>query len=311
MDDATQALLDQVQSSGAPPVQELGPELARQMGAAFTPMFGPGPEMARTEDVAIDTADGSTIEARVHVPNGDVAQVVVYFHGGGWVTGHIDEFDTLGRQLADRTGSAVVLVNYRKAPENPYPTAANDATAAVQWVADHLGDIAGADVPLVVAGDSAGGNLAAVVSRRARDAAGPAIAAQVLIYPVTDHDFSSPSYVDPANDLLLTADSMAWFWDCYCPPERRDEPDVSPARAADLSGLPPALVLQAEHDVLRSEGERYAEALEVAGVPVVRQVVEGQMHGFFTMVNILPGAAEGLDFVAEHLAGVINQEVRA
>ncbi len=151
----------------------------------------------------------------------------------------------------------------------------------------------------MVAGDSAGGNLAAVVAQRARDENGPAIALQVLVYPATDSDLDNGSYRDPDNQLLLTRDAMVWFWDHYAPdPASRANPDASPLRAADLSGLPPALVLTAEYDVLRDEGEAYAERLRQAGVPVEFRRFEGQMHVFFTLVNVLPASAEALDLVA-------------
>jgi acetyl esterase len=157
-----------------------------------------------------------------------------------------------------------------------------------------------------VAGDSAGGNLGAVMAQRARNHSAPPIDLQVLIYPVTDADFDTPSYVDPQNQLMLGRDGMIWFWNHYADPGRRAETDASPLRASDLSGLPPAVVITAEHDPLRDEGEAYAAALEAAGVPVRHRLFESQMHGFFQMVNVLPGSAAGLDHVAteirEHLA---------
>jgi acetyl esterase len=228
--------------------------------------------------------------------------VIVYFHGGGWVIGALPEFETLARTLAEQTGCAVVLVDYRMAPEDRYPAAVEDSWVALQWVDAHLEEIAGARVPLVVAGDSAGGNLAAIMAIRARDAGGPAISLQVLAYPVTDCDLDNETYLDPANQLLLSRDSMIWFWGLYAPDRAdREHPDASPARAADHAGLPPAVVLTAEHDVLRQEGEAYAEALRAAGVAVESRRFEGQMHGFFTMVNVLPGSAAGLEYVAEQV----------
>jgi acetyl esterase len=214
------------------------------------------------------------------------------------VIGAIDEFETVGRKLAERSSCAVVLVDYRLAPEHRYPTAVEDSYAALEWTADHLADIAGrADVPLIVAGDSAGGNLAAVMAQRARDRNGPAIDLQVLIYPVTDADFDRPSYVDADNQLLLTRDAMVWFWDHYVPdPARRTEPDASPLRAESLAGLPPAVVLTAEHDVLRDEGEEYANRLTQAGVTVDFRRHAAQTHGFFTFL-LLPGSERGFQHV--------------
>ena len=203
-----------------------------------------------------------------------------------------------------------MLADYRLAPEYRYPTAVLDAQAALAWAADRMGDIAGGPVPLIVAGDSAGGNLAAVVALLAR-AGGPPLAAQVLVYPVTDCDFATTSYTDPANQLLLTAESMAWFWDHYAPdPAARLHPDASPLRAPVLSGLPPAIVLTAEHDVLRDEGELYATRLIKAGVPVQHRRFAGQMHGFFTMAGVLPGSADGIEFVATALERQLGAALR-
>ncbi|GAA1680900.1 hypothetical protein GCM10009733_092060 [Nonomuraea maheshkhaliensis] len=294
MDQATTALLEQLTAMGGPPLHELPPEEARAVSAGLNELSGKGPDVARVEEVTIPAEDGGSFPARVLVANGTPRGVIVYYHGGGWVIGSIDEFDTLGRELAVRTGCAVVLAGYRKAPEHRYPVAARDAYAALLWAASDMPGL-----PIVVAGDSAGGNLAAVVAQRARDENGPAIALQVLVYPATDCDLDNDSYRAPDNQLLLTRDAMVWFWDHYAPdPASRANPDASPLRAADLSGLPPALVLTAEYDVLRDEGEAYAERLRQAGVPVEFRRFEGQMHVFFTLVNVLPASAEALDLVA-------------
>jgi acetyl esterase len=266
-------------------------------------LYGPGPEVASVREERVPVGDGETIAVRVLTPAGTPDSVIVYYHGGGWVIGALDEFDTLARQLANRTGAVVALVDYRLAPEHRYPVAARDAWAALRWIDENLERVAGARLPLVVAGDSAGGNLSAIVAQRARAEGGPAIEAQVLIYPVTDADVDNASYTDPANALMLTREAMIWFWDHYAPDQAdRRNPDASPLRAQDLSGLPPAIVLTAEHDVLRDEGEAYAEKLRAAGVPVTHRRFPGQMHGFFTMVNVLPGAADGLEYVAAELA---------
>ena len=169
-----------------------------------------------------------------------------------------------------------------------------------------MGEIAGGEVPLIVMGDSAGGNLSAVMAQRAHREGGPQLARQVLIYPVTDADLDNDTYTDPENQLLLTRESMVWFWDHYAPdPASRRNPDASPLQAADadLAGLAPAVVLTAEHDVLRAEGEAYADRLRAAGVPTQARRFPGQMHGFFSMVGVLPGSAAGLDYVAEQLGG--------
>ncbi|MXY85923.1 MAG: alpha/beta hydrolase [Chloroflexi bacterium] len=294
----------------AKPLHEMSPEEARGFLSAIADMAGPAPPMARVEEHTIEQDDGS-FSLRVLVPNDTPPGVIVYYHGGGWVLGSIDETDTMARKLAERTSCAVVNVEYRLAPEHRYPTAADDCYAALEWVAEHVEDIAGRDVPVFVAGDSAGGNLSAVVARRARDLGGPEIALQVLIYPVTDADFDRASYVDPENALLLTKEAMVWFWDHYVPDaERRSEPDASPLRTEDLSGLAPAVVLTAEHDVLRDEGEEYARRLEEAGVPVNFQRHPGQMHGFFTLL-MLPGSERGFQHVVKAIRAVVVREMAA
>jgi len=196
----------------------------------------------------------------------------------------------------------VVNVDYRLAPEHRYPAAADDAWTALRWAAGQMAEIAGGPVPLVVMGDSAGGNLSAVVAHKARAAGGPELAAQVLIYPVTDADLDNGTYIDPENQLMLTREGMIWFWDHYAPDlASRTNPDASPLRAASVAGLAPAIVLTAEHDVLRAEGESYAERLREAGGLLAHRRFAGQMHGFFPMVNLLPGSADGIAYVTDQL----------
>ncbi len=302
IDEATAWLLAQLAESGAKPLHELTPHEGREVMAQTSALLGPGPEVARTYDERVTAADGDEFTVRVLVPAGEIRALVVYYHGGGWVIGDLDTHDHLVRVLANRLQAAFVNVDYRLAPEHRFPAAADDAWAALLWVTERMTEIAGRPVPLVVMGDSAGGNLAAVVARRARDAGGPELAGQVLIYPVTDADLDTASYLDPENQLLLTRESMIWFWDHYAPdPADREHPDASPLRADDLSGLAPAIVVTAEHDPLRDEGEAYAAQLALAGVAVAQQRFAGQMHAFFAMVGVLPGSAAGIDYVAEQL----------
>jgi acetyl esterase len=300
LDEATTKFLEQMAEAGQPPLHEMKPAEARGLTAMLKEMYGEGPPVARAERREIP-AEGRSIPIQILVPSERPRGVIVYYHGGGWVIGAIDEFEALGRKLATRTGCAVVLVDYRLAPEHPYPAAADDAWDALLWIDEHLEEIAGARVPLIVAGDSAGGNLAAIVSQKAHRNGRPAISLQVLVYPVTDCDLDNASYTDPENQLMLRRETMIWFWDHYAPTELRKNPDASPARAGDLTGLPPAVVLTAEHDVLRDEGEAYADALAKAGVPVSHRRFDGQMHGFFTMVNLLPGSDAGIAFVADEI----------
>jgi len=312
LDQATTALLEQLAASGAPPLQEMSPQQARGVMAMLRGDEAPGPDMASVRDLRV-AASGGFVPVRVLTPSGEPRGVLVYYHGGGWVIGGLDDFDKLGRLLADRTGCTVLLADYRLAPEYRFPVAVDDSWAVLRWADEHRAELAGpgpanTGAPLIVAGDSAGGNLSAVMTQRARAAGGPDIALQVLVYPVTDCDMETTSYRDPANQALLTRDSMIWFWDHYAPAaEARLHPDASPLRAASLADLPPAVVLTAEHDPLRDEGELYATRLLKAGVPVRHQRFAGQMHGFFTMVDVLPGAGEALGYVTaainEHLAG--------
>lgn len=303
VDDATSALLAAMAESGNRPLLEMTPAEARAQAAAMPKPDVAGPEMAEVSDQRVPVT-GGVVPVRVLVPKTTPVGVIVYYHGGGWVLGTIDDSEIVGRNLADRTGCVVVLVDYRLAPEFRFPTAVDDALAALHWVDAHIDDLAGRRVPIVLAGDSAGGNLSAVVALKARDAGGPAIAMQVLVYPVTDCDFETTSYVDPENELFLTREAMIWFWDHYAPlPAVRLHPDASPLRAANLADLPPAVVVTAEHDVLRDEGEIYATRLVKAGVPVQHRRFEGQMHGFFTMFAVLPGGEAAMAYVSEAIRG--------
>jgi acetyl esterase len=201
---------------------------------------------------------------------------IVFLHGGGWVVGSIATHDHVGRMLANVSGARVVLVDYRLAPEHPFPAALQDAEAGFVWARDTYGG------PLVVAGDSAGGNLAAVVARRHRDE----IALQALVYPVTDAHLDSDTYAAFGDGRYgLSRATMAWYRDLYAPSDHGD-PDVSPLCASDLAGLPPAIVQLASHDVLRAEGEAYAEALTAAGVPTHLTIYDGTVHGFLRWTRV-------------------------
>jgi acetyl esterase len=280
-----QRFLDLIADSGAPPLTSMKPEEARAAAPFFVELIGAGPDVALVRDIEIPGPVGA-IPARVYEPQ-DPVGTVVYYHGGGWVLGSLDEFDAVCQALAVAAGARVVSVDYRLAPEHPFPAAADDAFAALVRVAEQH-----ADEPIVVAGDSAGGNLAAVSALRAREAAGPEIALQVLVYPVVDCDLSRPSYVECSRgELFLNTAEMVWFWDHYAPDvAAREHPYASPIRASDLSGLPPAYIVVAEHDPLRDEGLAYAAALEAAGVPVTVARYGDQIHAFFWLVNVMESA---------------------
>ena len=310
IDRPTAKFLAEMAEDGRKPIHESTPPDARAFASKIADLAGPAPEMVRVEERTVEGADCEAI-LRILVPFERPRGVLVYYHGGGWVTGSADEYDTVARKLAERTSCAIVLVEYRLAPEYRYPTAVDDSFMALEWVGEHVREIVGQDVPLIVAGDGAGGNLAAVTAIRARDRNGPSVALQVLIYPVTDADFARPSYLDADNELLLTREAMIWYWNHYLPEGyRRNEPDASPLHTENLQGLPPAVILTAEHDVLRDEGEAYAARLEEAGVPTNLQRYAGQMHGFFTLL-MLPGSELGFQQVVKSVRACIVRARRA
>lgn len=224
------------------------------------------------------------IPVRVYMPEGEgPLPILVYFHGGGWVLCNLDTHDSICRSLANLAGCIVVSVDYRLAPEHKYPAAVEDSYAATCWVAENAAAIGGDAKRLAVGGDSAGGNLAAVVSLIARDKSNPPIAFQLLVYPVTDYCLpGTASYIENQEGYLLNRTDMLWYFGHYLSSaEQAEDPHVSPLKAADLSNLPPAMVITAEFDVLRDEGEAYAQRLQKAGVPVMLKRYNGLIHGLF------------------------------
>jgi acetyl esterase len=295
LDAAIKATLDAMAAAGGPALDALPPAEARKV---FDNMPLPRKEIAlpSVENRTIPGPAGQ-IPVRIYQPAGAGPKpVLLYLHGGGWVIGSLDSHDGICRELAEGAGCVVVSVDYRLAPEHCYPAAPEDCYAALQWVAANAASL-GADAKrLAVGGDSAGGNLSAVVAQMARDKGGPAIRFQLLIYPVTDADFTTPSYVQNAEGYLLTTSAMKWFWGHYVPSEApRREPYASPLRAKDLSGLPPAWVCTAEFDPLRDEGEAYAKRLQQAGVSTTLTRFDGLIHGFISMGLVSPKAQAAVD----------------
>jgi acetyl esterase len=229
------------------------------------------------------------IPVRVYTPAGAGPRpAIAFFHGGGWVIGNLDTHDGTARKLANASGCTVVSVDYRLAPEHRFPAAAEDCYAALCWLAENAAAVGVRADALAVAGDSAGGNLAAVTAQIARDRRGPDLAFQLLVYPVIAPDFDTPSYRENAEGYLLTRDTMRWFWDQYVPdPYERAHPYASPLAARDLAALPPALVITAEYDPLRDEGEAYARSLRAAGVPVTASRYDGVIHGFLSFSDFM------------------------
>ena len=296
-----QAFLNQREAAGAKPTNELSVAAARAQAVAMTRLLGPGEPIARVADQMVAGPHGN-IPIRIYTPAGSGPfPVLVYFHGGGWVIGNLETADVLCRMFTNAANCIVVSVNYRHAPEDKFPAAADDAYAATQWVAQHAHTFDGDPQHIAVAGASAGANLAAVVALMARERGGAPLVFQLLTVPVTNYDLDTASYRANADGYGLTRDAMRWFWAHYLRTEADGQhPYASPLRATDLRGLPPAFVLTAECDPLRDEGEAYALRLRDAGVPVVYQCYDGMIHGYL-------GAAATADMVRELRNGFLAQ----
>ncbi|NUP73529.1 MAG: alpha/beta hydrolase [Sinomonas sp.] len=297
LDAASQQMLEAMRATNAPPLHKIPLADARKRALHNLLALGEGPTMSHEEDLLIDAA--TTVVVRVFKPAPTTRGVVLVFHGGGWVLGNVNAVTPMSRHLAQLAEMTVVAVGYRKAPEHRYPAAVDDAVRAVDWAAAHSDSLTGCPgAPVMVLGESAGGNLAAAAALCRTDV----VAAQVLCCPVTDHMMDYPSYQDPANQLTRTSEALASFWSEYLPDAaRRSEPHASPLRAASLAGAPRAMVVLAEYDILRDEGQAYADGLAAAGVPVTARVIDGQMHGFLANVNLLPAALSTLEDVARFL----------
>jgi acetyl esterase len=284
LDPQARAVLDQMAGMGNQSVDELSVSEARQGSTVMAALHGPSEPVAGVEDRKLP-GPGGDLPVRIYVPYGSGPfPVLMYFHGGGWVIGNIEISDGLCRSLANAAGCIVVSVDYRLAPEHPFPAAVEDAFHATEWAAANASGFGGDSSRLAVCGDSAGGNLAAVVAQVCRDNGKPEIRFQLLIYPVTDAACDTPSYSENAEGYFLTKDAMRWFWNQYIQNDAdRSHRYASPLRASSLAGLPAALVITAEFDPLRDEGELYAERMRAAGTPVQLKRYDGMIHGFFTM----------------------------
>ncbi|CAN1574435.1 Aes Esterase/lipase [Paracoccaceae bacterium] len=284
-------ILAQAVALGRPALSAGTPTEARAVFAAMRGFLGPGPEVGAVSDLSLPTRGGS-VGARLYRPEGAEAGLLVYLHGGGWVCGGLDDFDGLVRGLVHHSQCAVLSVDYRLAPEHPFPAGLNDAVDALIWAEANCGRLLGDTVPLSVGGDSAGGNLAISAAHSVRDQIN--LAAQVLFYPVTDCAMDSPSYQDFGTGLPLTRADMAWFFRHYADPVRWADPEICPLRRPSLAGTPPTWIVSAEYDVLRDEAEAYAVRLASEGVAVEFQRATGMPHGFARMANHVDEAAEVL-----------------
>ncbi|MCF8470159.1 MAG: alpha/beta hydrolase [Parvibaculum sp.] len=306
LDPQAKALLDQLAADpDAPRLIDLPPQAGREMYHAMASMLDlQGVAIGKVEDRAIPGPAGD-IPVRIYTPvaAGGTCPALVYFHGGGWVIGDLDTHDALCRTLANEAGCKVIAVDYRLAPEHPFPAAFDDAYAAVKWVEANSSEIGIDPNRIAVAGDSAGGNLAASVCHKAKADKGLEIAFQLLIYPVTDVPGGTQSYKDFAEGYFLEAEGMDWFWNHYVSSGSGDpaDPFAAPLRAPSLAGLPPAYVVTAGFDVLRDEGKAYAEALKKAGVEVEYVNYEGMIHGFFNLQGVLDVSREAVKAAAKAL----------
>ncbi len=288
LDPQFRAVLDRLAATGMTPLVR---GTAQQTRAHYRSLAmarrGGDYEPERVRAVLDRTIDGpgGPLPLRVYTPLSDGGRVITYLHGGGWVVGDLDTHDPVCRRVANAVGATVVSVDYRLAPEHPYPAPLDDAMAALAWTSDTF-----AGYPHVVAGDSAGASLAAGAAVRARDEGGPALAAQLLLYPVTDPTMSRPSIRENGEGYFLTGSDLRWFLDQYAPAERRSEPTLDLLGAAVPDGLPPTVIATAEFDPLRDEGDAYANRLRSAGVHVEHIPGPGLIHGYFAFLGVVAAA---------------------
>jgi acetyl esterase len=298
-------ILEAIAAQGAPPIETLPVEEARKAAYGMMALAGEPEAVARVEDRRIPVRTGE-ITVRIYTPEGEGPfPGVVYLHGGGWVICDLETHDNVCRAIARRASAIVVAVDYRLAPEHKFPVAIEDCEDALRWTASNAAALGIDPSRLAIAGDSAGGSMATVLAARARDANGPALALQIMVYPVTDlAGGDTPSRREFAEDHFLTKGSMDWFTTTFLSrPEDARNPHVSPAYLEDLRGLPPALVITAECDPLCDEGEAYARRMGEAGVRVTQTRYAGMIHPFLNML-VTPGAQKAIDEIASAVRGM-------
>lgn len=297
------ALLEMMDAQGAPPLETQDPVEARTSRLEGMKMLGGELiPLNRVEDLSIP-GPGGDVPIRIYAEDqGDLRPALVYFHGGGFVFGNLDTHDAVCRAIAKESGAVVISVDYRLSPEHKFPAAVEDSLAATQWVAANAQRLGVDPNRISVGGDSAGGNLATVVAMRCRDAGGPALAAQLLLYPVTDFStYETDSHREFSDGYFLTRAAMDWFSNHYVSShDQKLHPEVSPLLATNLGGLPPALVITAEFDPLRDEGEAYAQRLQQAGVSVTVNRYPGMIHGFVSMHGVLAGGRQAIQEAAAY-----------
>ncbi|CAL9629491.1 Acetyl esterase [Streptomyces sp. enrichment culture] len=308
-DPQLQNLYDRRKAQGVRPLYTMTLAEARAADLASIQADAGTPEPVEQVTDTSMPGPGGALPVRVYRPAGEgPLPVLVYFFGGGWTLGSLDTGDAICRSLANAVGCLTIAVGYRLAPEHKFPAAPEDCFAGLRWAAEHAGRYGGDPSRLAVGGDSAGGNLAAAVTLMARDAGGPGLLAQVLVYPNTDCLADTPSRRENTDPLLFNDKSVHWYWDNYlASAEHAVHPLASPLRAADHSGLPPALVITAEYDPLRDEGEEYARRLRDSGVPVEATRYAGMAHGFFAMAGTLDAGRRAVGQAAAFLRTALNR----
>jgi len=307
LDPQAEELRSLFEAQGVPPLEEMSVPFARQAVMAYTALQGEPEAVGEVRDILVPAPAGE-LPVRVYIPEAARGSaLIIYFHGGGWVIGNLELVDRPCRSLANVAGCVVASVEYRLSPETKFPGPVDDAYAATAWLAGHASDLGADPAKVVVCGDSAGGNLAAVVAQLAKERSGPDIALQVLIYPATAgaQAPSFPSYDENGEGYLLTKAAMDWFWRNYMPDSASGtDPRAAPLQAPNLTGLPPALVIVAGYDPLRDEGLAYAQKLEEAGVKVDISRYDGQMHGFFWLQGALDAARSAMGDIAAAVSSV-------
>jgi acetyl esterase len=326
MDPQLAAVVEEFAAEGVPPWHSMSVACARRVEDEL--FSADGPALRTVRDLAIDGPNGE-IPVRIYHPGSDDPPTLIFAHGGGWVLGTLDSADDICREIANRAGCLVVSVDYRLAPERPFPAGLEDVSAAVAWAADYAGHLGADPDRLGVAGTSAGGNLAAATALRARDSGpdrvsgsghdpgpdsgggiargvradgAPALDGQFLLYPITDPAMDTDSYREHGEGSLLSRADMAWFWDHYLrSPVDAHNPFAAPVRATDLTGVAPATVLTAGFDVLRDEGAAYAEQLADAGVPTDHDHYPSLAHGFLSLTDEVDRADQAMDALAERI----------
>jgi acetyl esterase len=296
-------MLESARAVGKPALSAGDPAQARAQVAAMRTALGSGPAELGVEALKIPTRAG-TMPARLYRPTTEAQGLILYLHGGGWVCGQLDDFDGLARMLSALSGCALLLIDYRLAPEHPFPAGLHDAEDGLAWACGEGMAKLGKSVPLVVAGDSAGANLgiAAVLEARGRIP----VALQAYFYPVTDSDMTLDSYASYSKGMPLTSDDMKWFFAHYAPATQWSDPRISVLRTPDLCGSPPTWIATAEYDVLRDEGEKYARRLMQVGIKVDLHRIDGLPHGFARLFNLIDTARDAVALAASAIASHVS-----